>query len=989
MTSLPELRRQPPREGMPREVVAWIRTLHLPRVVRHPKRDLSNGFLVAVICSRYWSSVSMHSYEDRMSAAQKRSNWEMLQKQFALNKCPLSERMIEGMMAGREDYANSFLRQLYTQLTGRAIVEAAPLPAAEVAQPKTLLPQSAPPVTSTKINVEFAAPAVDSRTTSTTRVRELRSSNVAALASSEHPPPVAAAKKQVIHAIAEDQQSSDAGDEAAASDLESAASNDGAAKKKRNWKPPMDFSVSLRPAELRQTVVRPKPRDKRQPTPRDEQKRQQQQQQQQQQPDDAPSPNNEATALDFIEYIVRTQAADQGWMCARDSPAPFTDYFLREESKLGALLPRRLWSALLGSVSELTDRVLRQGGSMADIAALFLRSLPPEETGEGLGRQSSQHSLQPGDGSPAPRLWKKKAPPRGNSGPQRFVFLAAMLSSLSDADTFLAISVYCDDVLSRSAEAMRTLDHATADSYASLLCAALPANRRLAARLLPDVLVAVHSAVAASTRVEARISYCLFLRALLLRLARTVFRGSSRSTKSSSFATNTLSATASDPLAAAAFEAIVPNVLAALSHESSTVRLVGVHLAEALAFTGCPPARSLGDILPLLSAGVKFASPLFNCVGAAWLRTAMKCLSDPYDDHAPPDAEGGAIEKDELCAQAAPHLAAMVQHFSDLLMAPGRLNAKTYVAEQLALCLDDIPSEGKLQSFFNPEKVARSVFSVLQGAPAELVAGFLTPPSSTEGGGRVKGAHSGQVALVPVSSSLLGTLRVDSSLRDCYPLALSEAVLLVFPPEAVRRRSSARPGRNVSGQAAGAEGTPMTPQQILAKATLLLRDRVVPADVAQRVTWMYKVVVACRSGFGFPERPASLSEAAATKRWIAVMRQMYRDVAVLVAAAEMLCTQKGALTDDAANAIAKLAGMAQQIVLRWHVELKKEGALLLKSPTAALPTSSERMTGAMAWYHNSFAELAPKESPPPQQQQSHRPSRHFSASSSRPAERKR
>ncbi|ESL10777.1 hypothetical protein TRSC58_01484 [Trypanosoma rangeli SC58] len=980
MASSPELRRPPQHEEMPREVVAWMHTLHLPRVVRRPRRDLSNGFLVAVICSRYWSSISMHSYEDKMSAAQKRSNWELLQKQFTLNNCPLSDRMIEGMMACREDYANSFLRQLYTHLTGRVIAEAAPLPAEEVALPKGLLPQSMPPVLSTKINVEFNTPALDNTTRSTTRVRELWPSNTGALASPDRILPVAVAKRPVIHAIAEDQASGDAGDEVAATSFDDASGNNGAADKKQpNGKPPMDFFVSLRPAEVRQTVVRPAPKDNKQTAARDGQKRQKQQQEQ---PDDLLSLTKEVTALGYIEFIVQTQAADQGWSCARDVPAPFTEYFLREEANLGALLQRRLWSALLGSVSELTERVLSQGGSMADVTALFLRRPPPEEAREQPSQQWQRNPLQPEDASAAPRLWKKETSSRGNLEPQRFVFLASLLSSISDADNFLAISVYCDDVLPYSAEVMGTLDNVTANAHALLLCAALPANRKLAARLLPDVLVAVYTVVTESNTVEVKRSYYILLRAVLLRLARTVCRTLLLSTQSSSFSTAnaTLSATAGDPLVTAAFEIIGPNVLAALSHECFTVRLVGAHLAEALASTSYPTERLLKDILPLLSACRTTASPIFNCVCAAWLRIAMKCFSDPQE-YALFAAEGKAADKETLCARTALHLATMMRHLSDALLAPGRLNVKTYIAKQLALCLDDIPDDGGMRQLFNPEKVARSVFSVLQSVPAELVAGFFISSSSAEGGVRVKGGANGQMALASVSCPLLGPLPMDGSLRDCYPLALSEAVLLVFPPEADGRRPSTQSEQSrgtVTSRVGGVEESSMRTRLITAKAARLLRDREVPEDVAQRVTWMYKVIVACRNGFGFPARPASLSEATAAKRWAAVMRLMYRDIAVLSTAAEMLCAPKGGvLTDDATNTVAKLAGMAQQIVLRWHTELTMGGPQLLKNSNAASPTTSERMTGAMTWYHNSFAESQPQQS------------RRVSSVTSRASERKR
>ncbi|EKF26480.1 hypothetical protein MOQ_009823 [Trypanosoma cruzi marinkellei] len=518
------------REGLPREVLVWLRTLQLPRVVRHPRRDFSNGFLVAAICSRYWSSVSMHSYEDKMSAAQKRSNWELLRKQFALNNCPLSERMIDGMIACREEYANFFLRQLYEHLTGRIILEAAPLTAAEVSQPRTFVPQSVPPAPSRKISVEFVTPSADISNTTTSRVREIRSSNLMALAKPESTSSVPVATKHAIHAIVGEQMSDDKNVDDAENEKEKNDGGDSDGEKRRQGGDQnVEFFVSLRPAEVQQTVVRAVPQGRGQTATRDEKKRQQRQQQQQQQSqsDDMQSGMYDLTALEAIESIVRKQAAGQGWVCVRDEPAAFTNYFLLEENNLGALLHCRLWSTLLGSVSDLADRILRHGGFVADIAALFLQRPLPEET---ITQQEyqQQQQLQVGNGFTTPKLWKKRACPRGNSGSRRFVFLASLLSSISDADKFLAVSIYYDDILPHAAEAMRALDRVTADEYASLLCAALPSDRKAAARLLPDMLLATHNSITASNNVEAKRSYYLFLRAVLLRLSRNERCGSLR-----------------------------------------------------------------------------------------------------------------------------------------------------------------------------------------------------------------------------------------------------------------------------------------------------------------------------------------------------------------------------------------------------------------------------------------------------------------------------
>ncbi|EKF26479.1 hypothetical protein MOQ_009822 [Trypanosoma cruzi marinkellei] len=379
------------------------------------------------------------------------------------------------------------------------------------------------------------------------------------------------------------------------------------------------------------------------------------------------------------------------------------------------------------------------------------------------------------------------------------------------------------------------------------------------------------------------------------------------------------------------------------------------------------------DVLPFMSTCMKVASPLFKCVCAAWMRIAMKRLCSPFGEEKS-ETEVRDLYDEELSAYARPHLSAIMHHLHDVLLKPGRLKVRIYIAEQLALCLHDIPDAEKMRRLFDPEKLAVAIFSVFQSAPPELVANFIKPPLSAEGRASSGGEYTGQMSSGSVSCPLLGPLSVDGSLRDCYPLALSEAILTAFPLEVGGSRSTptretASPSSMASRGNNSPDGMVVTPRQIMTKANSMIRERMVPVDVAQRVTWMYKIVVASRGSCGFPKRPASLSETAAKKRWNAVMRQMYRDIAVLSAAAELLCTQKGALTDDATNAIARMAGMAQQIVLRWYTELKNDATSPSRSIVTSSSISSERLPLAMEWYHNSFGAITPKEQQKQQQQQ--------------------
>lgn len=112
---------------LPREVVSWLHLLRLPQKVKLPKRDLSNGYVIAHICSFYWPEVNLHSFRNGLSKSIKRENWELLQKAFHRNGIPLSKNVIEGMIQSKDGYAENFLRQLYTLLTGKEIREEKPL----------------------------------------------------------------------------------------------------------------------------------------------------------------------------------------------------------------------------------------------------------------------------------------------------------------------------------------------------------------------------------------------------------------------------------------------------------------------------------------------------------------------------------------------------------------------------------------------------------------------------------------------------------------------------------------------------------------------------------------------------------------------------------------------------------------------------------------------------------------------------------------------
>ncbi|ORC86918.1 uncharacterized protein TM35_000252140 [Trypanosoma theileri] len=971
--------------GVPREILTWMRGLQLPRTVRNPKRDLSNGFLVALICSRYWPEVSMHSYEDKLSEANKRSNWDMLRREFARNNCPISDRMIDGLIACRDDYANSLLRQLYTHLTGRVIVEAPPLPAPMVETPQTFMTHSNVQAPST-LSIDLSRTSADNSNVVTSRVRELPVRSMAALRGADHVSVPTTTKKRVFQAITDDKISSD---------LAALAIDDGQGENGK--KPPMGFSVSLRRSEVQQTVVRPPPKQEKRKSQSADNKDQKQQQQQQQQVDRPSLGMYVATPEEVIESLVRKQAAGQDWPCARDNATAFTSYFLREEATFSALVQCRVWSSLFSNVNEVMESVFYHGFSLAKVAELFLAT--PSWISREDEQQQSPHSSQqeqnhwnhqqgrsrlPSSHSSSAKgeIWRKQAPSENYSIPQRYAFVASLLTSMSDADAFITASVYCEDILPHAKVSLCSLEYPIADIHAILLCAALPTDRKLAAKLLPDLLSAVYDALTGLNNIHGRCSFYLLLRSLLIRLSHGMRCSSSRSPFKRSGSVTSVSTLSEDDALTASIIAITGyNIVAALSHESPTVRLVGAHLATALGSTNCCPTMTLfHTVLPLLRESMIGTSILFHCVCAAWLRITVRCLNSPLSDTISTVSEGGEYEG--LRTRAIECMVSMVNTLRTTLQMPGSKKMKIHIAEQLALCLDEFSSTSEMRQLFNADELAVSILTTLKTVPEGGATMFLSSPPSEDGRSRSQLGRLGRSRQSScLYSPLLGPLQVNGSLRDCYPLALAEAVIVVFPPNegflSTNVSDKANNKRNSSGLSANTATTSPTAdnvstRQIMAKATALLRKRVVPEETVQRVKWMYRIIVSSRGDSEFPERPVSLTAEAAAMRWSVVMQHMYLEIAVLAAAAEMIFSQKDAMADTAANMIAQIAGMAQQVVLRWYTELHRDGHTLLQSTSNANGNAvrrasattlnlQERLADAMLWYHKSFGGPAGQE----------------------------
>ena len=129
--------------SLPRDLHVWLQSLDLSSPVHHPKRDFSNGYLVAEILSRYLPStvLSLHQYRNALSVEGKLGNWELLERVVEKQGWPITRREIDQLMHGQPNSHIHFLSHLYSILTSRTVSQFTPLPVTPtVAAPTFLAP---------------------------------------------------------------------------------------------------------------------------------------------------------------------------------------------------------------------------------------------------------------------------------------------------------------------------------------------------------------------------------------------------------------------------------------------------------------------------------------------------------------------------------------------------------------------------------------------------------------------------------------------------------------------------------------------------------------------------------------------------------------------------------------------------------------------------------------------------------------------------------
>jgi hypothetical protein len=78
------------------------------------RRDFSNGYLVAEVLSKYFpGDISMHSYTNAVSRAEKLSNWSLITKFLQNQGINLTSETVEAVMSQDQNAVERFLQQLY------------------------------------------------------------------------------------------------------------------------------------------------------------------------------------------------------------------------------------------------------------------------------------------------------------------------------------------------------------------------------------------------------------------------------------------------------------------------------------------------------------------------------------------------------------------------------------------------------------------------------------------------------------------------------------------------------------------------------------------------------------------------------------------------------------------------------------------------------------------------------------------------------------
>ncbi|CAG5133470.1 unnamed protein product [Candidula unifasciata] len=113
--------------SLSRDVLKWLQSLDLDSQIKNPKWDLSNGYVIAEILSRYFpQQILIHSFYNGCSFATKKQNWFILKNFFLKTDIDLEMEIINGTIHCKEGAAVRLLETLYENLTNKKLKRTLP-----------------------------------------------------------------------------------------------------------------------------------------------------------------------------------------------------------------------------------------------------------------------------------------------------------------------------------------------------------------------------------------------------------------------------------------------------------------------------------------------------------------------------------------------------------------------------------------------------------------------------------------------------------------------------------------------------------------------------------------------------------------------------------------------------------------------------------------------------------------------------------------------
>lgn len=538
---------EPVKKGsiFPREIISWLHLLQLSHPIKCPRRDLSNGFLIAEICSLYWKDVSMNSFRNRLSLDAKVENWELLQKAFSRNGVPLGGKIVEGMIQCQEGYAETFLRQLYTLLTGKEIIESLPLQKkvvkVDVYNPGALAQQM-------KSTMEAYRSLKESEDQSDGKVVTDRQHQATRGPADLHQLPDIDASRQAAERRATGVQpikNNGATEKREASDptvTQTELGDEVDGSPVVDGRTGFQLQVEVHAAEHTSSVVK-------EPTLFTTQQ-------------DVPGALREGrakppqnlvldalpirSAKEWIESIVK-RFVDDGWRLTPDCPT-YMQFLLQHEKDIEGKIQGKIWNALLSRIGELVEIVKNNSAALKEVVDLMLVSpdimvvgLMASSEGPLGGGTSPSSAVSPSSAFsqstnmgrvPSSEASPVSVPTRSRNrrenvpvvtSPRVFMLLAAMLSHLTDLDPFYSFSAFVRCIVTCPSIQLvwRRLTFPLAEMYASLVCSVVSNDPETAVQLLPDLLSSIYDSITGdNSGVEAQVSYLTMLRAIVARLVR-------------------------------------------------------------------------------------------------------------------------------------------------------------------------------------------------------------------------------------------------------------------------------------------------------------------------------------------------------------------------------------------------------------------------------------------------------------------------------------